>query len=58
MTPARYEVQIINPADGKPKVWDSYSSRERAETVASTLRHHGFFAQVRRADVDRAGVRP
>ena len=50
MTPARFEVQIVNPADGKPKVWDSYSTRERAETVAATLRHHGFFVQVRVAE--------
>jgi hypothetical protein len=50
MTAPRWEVQIVNPADGKPKRWDTYDSRERAESVAATLRHHKFFVQVRRVD--------
>jgi hypothetical protein len=50
MTPARYHVEIVHPVTGKPQIWDSYSSREAAETVATTLRKHGLFAQVRRTD--------
>jgi len=52
MTGARYEVQIVNPADGTPRIWDVYADRERAESVAATLRHHGFFAQVHRVDAE------
>lgn len=40
---ARYEVQIVNPLDGRPKVWDLYDNRERAESIA----------QVRRVDADQ-----
>jgi len=50
MTAPRWQVEIVNPADGRPKIWDSYADRDRAESVAATLRHHGFFVQVRRDD--------
>ena len=53
MTGPRWEVQIVNPADGQPKRWDAYDSRDRAESVAGTLRKHGFYVQIRRlADAD------
>ena len=51
MTP-RWEVQIIVPDTGKAKVWDAYADRDRAESIAATLRYHGFFVQVRRLDDD------
>ena len=43
---ARYEVTIIRPQDGKAKRWDAYPDRERAESVAATLRQRGIIAQV------------
>jgi len=52
LTTPRWEVQVVNPIDGKPKVWDTYAVRDRAESVAGTLRKHGFFVQVRRVDGD------
>ena len=45
---AGWQVEIVPPT-GIVKVWNRYADRERAESVAATLRHHGFFAQVRRA---------
>ena len=53
MTAARYEVQVVNPIDGQPKLWDVYDNREAAEVVASRLRRHGFFAMIRRISDDR-----
>ena len=57
MTGARYEVQIVHPVTGKPQVWDTYPTREAAETVAATLRKRGLFAQVR-VDEDQAPELP
>jgi len=51
-TTTRWEIQVVNPVDGRPKRWDVYDSRERAESVAATLRQHGFWCQVRRVDDD------
>ncbi len=50
MSAQHWQVQIINPANGKPKVWGSYPDRDRAQSVAATRRHHRFFAQIRRID--------
>ena len=50
LTTPRWEVQVLNPIDGKPKVWDTYAVRDRAESVAGTLRQHGFWCQVHRVD--------
>ena len=50
MSSPRWQVEIVHPVDGKPKVWDSYADRERAEQIARMLRKHGIFAQVRRVD--------
>lgn len=52
MTASRWQIEIVNPLDGKLKIWDHYVSRERAESVAATLRHHKIFAQIRRIDVE------
>jgi hypothetical protein len=49
---ARYEVQIVNPATGKPKTFSTHDNREAAEVEAGKLRRHGFFVQVRRVDDD------
>ena len=48
----RYEVQIVNPATGRPKVWATHDTREPAEVEAAKLRRHGFWVQVRRIEVD------
>jgi hypothetical protein len=56
MSGPRWEVQIVNPADGKPKRWDVYDNRARAESAAATLRHHKFWVRVRRVDGDEFGV--
>ena len=48
----RWQIEIVNPIDGRPKVWDRYDSRDCAESVAGTLRHHGFWCQVRRVEDD------
>ena len=50
MTGARYEVQIVHPVTGKPKVWATYANRELAEVEAAKLRVHKMFAQVRRVE--------
>ena len=50
MTAPRWEVQVVHPVTGLPKVWDVYPDRERAEHVAANLRRHKFFVQVRRID--------
>lgn len=50
MTGARYEVQIVHPVTGTPKVWSTHANRELAEVEAAKLRVHKMFAQVRRVD--------
>jgi len=57
MTP-RWQVHIIVPDTGVAKIWDSYPDRERAESVAATLRFHKFFAMVLRVDPEPEPDRP
>ena len=52
----QWEVQVVNPLDGKPKRWDVYTNRDGAESVAATLRRHKFFVQIRRVDDEAAPV--
>jgi hypothetical protein len=52
MTP-RYEVQIVRPQDGRVVLWDKYTDRAKAESIAATLRKHGIFAQIRRVDEEQ-----
>lgn len=47
---AHYEVQIVNPATGRPKAWKTYAVRELAEVEAAKLRVHKFFVQIRCID--------
>ena len=47
MTAPHWEVQIIRPQDGKPKRWDVYPTRERAEAIVAHLTKHGIRAMVR-----------
>ena len=48
----RYRVEIVHPVSGKPQVWDVYPTRERTVDIAAMLRKHGFYAQIRRHEVD------
>jgi hypothetical protein len=49
---SRWEVQIVNPATGKPKTFNTYESRDaaEAEAEAAKLRAYRMFSQVRRVD--------
>jgi len=49
---ARWQVRIVNPETGKPKVFNTHGSRELAEAEAAKLRAHKMFAQIRRVDVE------
>lgn len=46
----RWEVQIVNLATGRAKVFNAFDTREAAELEAEKLRRHKMSAQVRRVD--------